>query len=202
MTGTHSTRLTLSKKDNGRELTHEEFAEADFLEPWRHERVGGKLLILPPRGDAYQCARSGFLDPLVIYYFVTHVGVVDHVYTGAWIVIDELTERVADIAVYFPECNVRSTFPRCTPTLVYEMVDPYAREMERWAECRRAYEEKRQEYAQIGVKEYVIVDRFARRVLVLTLENGEYGKRELGPNDVYTTPLLPGLEVPLENILK
>lgn len=202
MTRPHSARLTLSKKDDGRELTHEEFAEADYLEPWRHERVRGKLLILPPRGDAYQTAWSAFLDPLIIYYFVTHKGIVDRLCHSSWIVIDDLMERVADIGVYFPECNARKTFPYCTPTMVFEVVNPNVMDEERLADCRRTYEEKRAEYQRIGVKEYVIVDRFAHRVLVLTLENGEYAGRELGPDDDYTTPLLPDLSIPLARILE
>ncbi len=202
MTEPHSARLTLSKKDNGRELTHEEFAEADYLEPWRHERVHGKLLILPPRGDAYHWALSGFLDPLVIYYFVTHVGLVEHVFQSSWIVIDELTERVADIGVYFPECNTRKTFPYCTPTMVFEVVDPSVMDEERLATCRRTYEAKRAEYQRIGVKEYVIVDPYAHRVVVLTLKCGQFAERKLGPQDTYTTPLLPGLEIPLQKILE
>jgi Uma2 family endonuclease len=202
MTESDPPRLTLSRKDNGREITHKEFAEADYLEPWRHERVNGKLLILPPRSDAYQSAWSGFLEPLIIYYFVTHRGIVERLFYSSWIVIDDLTERVADIAVYFPECNVRSTFPRCTPTMVFEVVNPSLPEVERLAECQRAYEEKRREYTKIGVREYIIVDRFAHRVLVLTLENGEYAERELGANESYTTPLLPGLEIPLAKILE
>jgi Uma2 family endonuclease len=69
------------------------------------------------------------------------------------------------------------------------------------ADRRRDYEEKRAEYQRIGVWEYVIVDRFEHRVLVLRLQNGQYAETELGPNDSYTTALLPGLEIPLEKIL-
>ena len=57
------------------------------------------------------------------------------------------------------------------------------------------------EYERIGVREYVIVDRFDHRVLVLTLQNGEYAEAELGPNDFYTTPLLPCFEIPLSDII-
>ena len=51
------------------------------------------------------------------------------------------------------------------------------------------------------VKEYVIVDRFAHRVTVLTLEEGTYSERVLGPDDVYASPRLPGLEIPLGGVI-
>ncbi len=49
--------------------------------------------------------------------------------------------------------------------------------------------------------EYVIVDRFEHRVLVLQLEDGHYAETFLGPGDSYTTPLLPGLAIPLAGII-
>ena len=57
------------------------------------------------------------------------------------------------------------------------------------------------EYERIGVREYVIVDRFDHRLLILRLEAGRYTETELGPDDSYTTPLLPGLEIPLADII-
>ncbi len=82
------------------------------------------------------------------------------------------------------------------PELIFEIVSPGP------ADHRRDYEEKRAEYLRIGVEEYVIVDRFAQRVLVLQLREGNYLETELGPNDAYTTALLPGLEIPLMKILE
>jgi Uma2 family endonuclease len=62
------------------------------------------------------------------------------------------------------------------------------------------YIHKRAEYYAIGVKEYVIVDRFKHIVLVLTWKEDEYIERALRPGDTYTTPMLPGLEVSLRNV--
>lgn len=55
----------------------------------------------------------------------------------------------------------------------------------------------RREYHDIGVREYVIVDRFKRKVLVLThVQAEDYQERWLSDGD-YTTPYLPGLRVSL-----
>ncbi len=194
MSHPHPFQLTLSKADEGMELTHEEFANAHELEPWQFERVKGKLVVMSPCDWGYQIAKGEILTALVGYYFVTHVGIAERIFSRSWMIIDELTERVADIAVYFPECNVSQTFPRCVPTIVYEVVTPFE------GSWRRNYVEKRAEYAKIGVWEYVIVDPVERRVVVLQLQDGQYTETELGQNDFYTTPLLPGLEIPLADI--
>lgn len=78
---------------------------------------------------------------------------------------------------------------------IFEIVSPNP------ADRRRDYEEKRADYQRIGVREYVIVDRFEHRLVVLVLEDGAYRESTLGPNDTYASPLLPGLEIPLDGII-
>ena len=50
------------------------------------------------------------------------------------------------------------------------------------------------------MREYVIVDRQARPVMVLTHADEGYQEQVLGPSDTYRTTLLPGLEVPLAEV--
>ena len=57
------------------------------------------------------------------------------------------------------------------------------------------------EYERLGVREYVIVDRFDHRLTVLTLKDGHYSEAWLGSKDVYTSPLLPGLSIPLAGVI-
>ncbi|MFM9961170.1 MAG: Uma2 family endonuclease [Planctomycetaceae bacterium] len=66
---------------------------------------------------------------------------------------------------------------------------------------KRDYEEKREEYERLGVREYVIVDRFDHRLMILTLINGHFAESWLGPKETYMSPLLPGLSIPLAGIL-
>ena len=62
---------------------------------------------------------------------------------------------------------------------------------------------KRQIYAEAGVTEYWPIDPRNDTVTQLELRSGEYVERAvLGPGDVLTTPLLPGLEIPLANIFQ
>ena len=62
---------------------------------------------------------------------------------------------------------------------------------------------KRQIYAEAGVLEYWPVDPRNDTVTQLELQDGEYIERAvLGADDVLTTPLLPGLSIPLGNIFR
>ena len=62
---------------------------------------------------------------------------------------------------------------------------------------------KRQIYAESGVQEYWIIDPAADTVSQLALQGGEYTERAtLGVDDTLSTPLLPGLEIPLGAIFR
>ena len=60
---------------------------------------------------------------------------------------------------------------------------------------------KRQLYAAAGVREYWIVDPAADSVTLLELSDGDYVERAaLTAADTLTTPLLPGLAIPLADV--
>ena len=62
---------------------------------------------------------------------------------------------------------------------------------------------KRQIYAEAGVREYWPIDPRNDTVTQLELRGGEYIERAvLGAGDALTTPLLPGLSIPLAEIFQ
>ena len=62
---------------------------------------------------------------------------------------------------------------------------------------------KRQIYAEAGVREYWILDPRHDTVALLELRGGVYAARAtLAAGDALTTPLLPGLAVPLADIFQ
>ena len=62
---------------------------------------------------------------------------------------------------------------------------------------------KRRIYAEAGVPEYWIVDPRHDTVLPLALQDGVYPDRPaLGVGDTLTTPLLPGLAIPLADLFQ
>ena len=86
--------------------------------------------------------------------------------------------------------------PRRVPDLIFEFVSKDRSDQE------RDYIDERKEYHAIGVKEFVIVDRFKKSVLVLTLKKqvDDYSEKLLAKDQSYTTPLLPGLRVSLAEV--
>lgn len=67
---------------------------------------------------------------------------------------------------------------------------------------KRDYVTKKDEYRELGIKEYWIVDRFSRTLTVH--RNTPEGATELviSEGEIYRTPLLPGFELPLSELLE
>ena len=62
---------------------------------------------------------------------------------------------------------------------------------------------KRQLYAAAGIPEYWMFDSLNETATLLELRGSEYVERAtLGPSGTVTTPLLPGLEIPLADIFR
>jgi Uma2 family endonuclease len=190
-----ATILQLTAADAGLELSREEYAEADWSEGVRFERSHGRLVAMPPAGHDHHVTSEPIRDHLVVYK-LAHPDVVEHVFEESWTAVDDDTDRIPDLAVYLKSADAEPLrIPDRVPELIFEIISP-GRENR-----RRDYDEKRDEYERLGVLEYVIVDRFDHEVTVLRLVNGQYQEQILKPTDTYRTPLLPGLEIPLQPII-
>ena len=64
----------------------------------------------------------------------------------------------------------------------------------------RDYEAKRDEYLAGGVQEYWVIDRFQRTLTVFTRQGRKTRKRVFKQDQVYSTDLLPGFELPLARL--
>ena len=183
---THRPILRLGKRDEGRLVSPEEFAEAEFDEPWTYEREDGRLIVLAPGGEEHIDAGEPWRDRLVLYK-LAFPHVVQKVVSEAWVRVDDGTDRIGDIGVYLvPDGPV----PKI-PDRMFEVVSPDK------ASRDRDYARKRAEYHRLGVREYVILDRSRRIVTVLTFAPNEYEERILNADQAYESPLLPGLSIRL-----
>ena len=190
-----ATILQLTAADEGLELTREEYAEAEWGKGVRFERAKGRLVLMPPAGFDHHVTIEPFRNHLGAYC-LTHPEIVDHVFQESWTSVDEDTDRIPDIAVYLKsEETPPPRLPDRVPELIFEIVSPGR------TNRRRDYDEKRDEYERLRVLEYVIVDRFDHEVTVLRLVDGKYQEQLLKPADIYRSPLLPGLEIPLQPII-
>jgi len=180
--------------DNAGELiSAEQFASADFVKPFKYERVKGRLVVLPPTSTIHRRTSRPIRLELSCYWGA-HRDYVDDVDVAGWLATSDDDDRLPDICVYLNGPNSHLQPPERVPELVFEIVSGSRSDQE------RDYIDKRSEYHAVGVKEYVIVDRFKTSVLVLTWAKQDYEERELAAADVYTTSLLPGLRVPLADV--
>jgi Uma2 family endonuclease len=187
-------QLHLGQLDNGRPTTTEEFASAEYDEPWTYERVNGRLVVMSPEGTGHVIQSVPWQNRLGAYA-LHHPEIVQAVVAQAWIHIDDDTTRIADIGVYLGGSLENLNIPHQIPDLVFEFV------RQGKTSKRRDYVEKRAEHEKIGVREYVIVDRFERKLTVLTWSETGYQERVLTEADVYHSSLLPGFEVVIALVL-
>lgn len=191
---TQRTSLLLGPDDAGRFVSAEEFAEADFIEPWTYEREAGRLVVVSPDSKEHDDCSEPIRDHLGAFR-LAHPGVIELVVSEAWIRVGGGTDRIADIAVYLVRPKGGPERPDRIPELVFEVVSPDRESRD------RDYVRKRREYRALGVREYVIVDRFLGRFVVLTLGPRGYRRRTLRRGQIYQSPLLPGLAIPLDEVV-
>lgn len=190
MATTIAARNQLGPEDAGKLVTHEEFATLDFVELFTYERVKGRLVVLPPAGPDHREVSRPFRRELGLYWGL-HPDIVHDVDVEGWVVTSPDDDRIPDICVYLVESSTDERVPQLIPDMIFEYVSGSRADQERDDIHKRA------EYEEIGVREYIIVDRFKRTVLVLTLKDGQFTERLLSAADEYTSPLLPGMKVSL-----
>ena len=185
--------LRLGPDDAGRRVSSEEFRTADFDEGFTYERVRGRLVIMPPAGPDHRRVSRPFRRTLG-HYWGEHPDRVDDVESEGWVSTSPDDDRIPDICVYLAGPSSKDEVPDRVPELIFEFVSRNRADQE------RDYIHKRSEYHAIGVREYVVVDRFKRQALVLTWQPDDYAERVLGDSEEYATPLLPGLTVPMSEV--
>ena len=185
--------LQLGPHSNGMSLSPWEFDAAEFEPGWRYELVNGVLIVNPPpsleerdpneelgrwlRNYQESHPQGDSLDFTVSEQTV-HIG--PHrrrVDRGIWAGLGRLPQK----------CE--------TPTITVEFVSEGGRSR------RRDYQIKRDEHRSAGVREYWIVDRFARLLTVYRFTRGKITTKAITEQQTYTTPLLPGFELPLASLL-
>lgn len=184
--------LRFGPESNGLEITPRGFDRVDYEEAWRYELVNGVLVVSPPPAEDERDPNEELGYWLRMYR--------DHDSRGSCLdaTIAEQTlktngnrrraDRVIGVGLgRLPE-------PDEPPAIIIEFVSSRKRDWE------RDHETKRDEYPAIGVKEYWAIDRF-RRAMTVFFGTGKVDKRVYRERQTYTTPLLPGFELPLARLL-
>lgn len=186
--------LVLGPELAGTLMTPEEFdAVEDCDENYVYELINGVLVVTPPPSEGER-GPNELLGYLLRSYQEQHPKGAALNYTLTEHHIRTQNRRRADRVIWAGLGRVPNV-RREVPTIAVEFV------AERRRDRRRDYEVKRDEYLRVGIAEYWIIDRFARRMTVVRGPADASSELVVKENENYTTPLLPGFELPLARIL-
>lgn len=190
----HLSTLYLGPDSSGALLTPEEFDAAEFEEGWRYELIHGVLVVSPAALRKERDPNEELGHWLRRYQQDHPAGAALDATFYEETVVTPTERRRADRVIYAG--LGRPPREAETPSIVVEFVSAGKRNLI----CD--YEEKRDEYLVLGVREYWIIDRFARRLTVYRQTDKGRIPLVVGEGEVYATPLLPGFELPLDRLLE
>ena len=184
----------IGRADNGRLMTPEEFdAIEDYDDFYRYELINGVLIVSP-------MAATGERDPneelghWLRQYQEENPGIIDKTLFEEYI-LTENSRRRAD-RVIWTGLGRLPDLKNDVPSIVVEFVSKRKRDR------HRDYVVKRQEYLDIGVREYWVIDRFQRSMTVFSRADEKTVETIVSAGTVYQTPLLPGFELHLDALLE
>jgi len=187
--------LILSPDMAGTLMTPEEFdgADVDPDDGSRYELIHGVLIVtpIPSEGEVDPNETLGYL--LRKYQEIHPQGQVLNKTLPERHIFGGVNRRRPDRVIWAG--LGRHPNPRQDPpTIIVEFVSKGRRNR------HRDYIEKRGEYEALGVQEYWVIDRFQRKLTVYGPHVSETGERIVAEHEVYSTPLLPGFELPLARL--
>jgi Uma2 family endonuclease len=185
--------LQLGPHSNGTSLSPWEIDAADFEPGWRYELVNGVLIVNPPPSLKERDPNEE-LGRWLRNYQETHPqgDSLDFTVSEQTVHIGPHRRRV-DRAIWAGLGRLPQDDE--TPTITVEFVSEGRRSRQRDNEI------KRDEYHSAGVREYWIIDRFARLLTVYRFARGKTTSKVIQEQQTYTPPLLPGFELPLASLL-
>ena len=173
-------------------MSPEEFDAVQWEEcdqDYRYELLGGRVIMSPIPRRVHERAvdRTGYL---LNKYREEHPdgGAIDETLPGRYVHLPNGDRRRADRAVW---CGLGREVDEDAdvPAIAIEVVSRSRRDR------IRDVLTKRDEYRAAGVREYWILDPADRSLRVVTPE----AEHTFGEDDTYTTPLLPGFEMPVRD---
>ena len=187
-------QLILGPEMAGTLMTPEEFDSApDGDELYVYELIHGVLIVTPPPSEGER-GPNDLLGHWLRTYREKHPqgAALDYTLTEHTLCTAE-NRRRADRVIWAGLGRVPNV-RRELPAIVVEFVSPGRRNRQ------RDYHAKRDEYREAGIAEYWIIDRFRRQLTVFRQVAAAEPLSVVREGEIYTTPLLPGFELPLAQL--
>lgn len=191
-------RTRIGPKDHGRKMSLKEFEFIDTEEGYLYELSRGYIAVSNVARFYHALIVSIIRDALIMYK-AANPGSIYMILAGhecKLLIREWESERHPDIAVYVskpkgPKDN--KMWRHWVPGLAIEVVSERSTD--------RDYIEKRQEYWDLGIKAYWIVDAKREEVVLLRRGKTDWIDERIGPDGVIGSKLLPGFELPFKTIL-
>ena len=174
-------------------MTTREFDRAEFEDGWRYELIHGVLVVSPIPLEEEADPNEELGHWLRTYRDTHPQGSALNLTLPERIVRTKKHRRRPDRLIWAGLGRLPRRRER--PTILAEFVSEGKRDRD------RDYEEKRDEYMEIKIQEYWIIDRFQRTMTVYFQSGDKVKKKVVRENQTYTTDLLPGFELPLGRLL-
>ncbi len=190
--------LRLDAGSNGSLMSLDAFqsiASDDVDRRFRYELINGVVVVSPPPDDATQGPNERLGNWLWIYSQQHQSGKVLDDTMMERAVRTKVGIRIVDRALWIGFGHpIKSQRDRATILVEFVSLGKKA--------ALRDYETKRDEYLEFGAKEYWVIDRFRRTMTVYFQSPANPAQRVVAESESYTTPLLPGFELPLKRLLE
>ena len=194
---TATLRTHLGPADHGRELTYDEFLAGDYEEGYKYELIDGRLYVSPAANYSHDWVRN-HLDDVLRLYKAARPSIVQRVSTHPRVFVPgrrKTTCPEPDFAVYQacpsgPDVDWQDI----SPMIVVEIVSP--------DDPHKDYVRNVDLYQRVpSILEYWVFDRCRDpHGPTLTVYSRATGRQkwktaDFGPDDVYSTMLLPGFKL-------
>ncbi len=172
-------------------LTYEDYAKTPEGE--RYELLDGELIMAAAPNMAHQNTQTNLVGEFYVFVKGSDLGSVYFAPTDVYLSDTDVVQP--DILFFFKaRSHIRTGKNiRGAPDLVVEILSP--------STSSRDWGYKRDLYAKHGVKEYWLVDPYAKQVIVMLLKDGRYEivgvYRE---DDTLRSPTLEGLELDIGRV--
>jgi len=187
--------LRLGPEMAGSLMSAEEFdAAEDVDELYVYELIHGVLIVTPPPSEGER-GPNELLGNWLYVYRHQHPRGSSLDYTLTEHHVQTLNNRRRADRVIWAGLGRVPNVRRELPTIVIEFVSAGRRSRQ------RDYEAKRDGYREAGIAEYWVIDRFRRQMTVYRQPAADTPRVVVRESEVYTTPLLPGFELPLSRLL-
>ena len=194
-----TTAVKLGPADHGRAVTLDEFLAGDYDEGYRYEIIQGRLYVSPMPRFAHDWIEV-FVHRLLLEHSIKCPKQINWVTTKARVYVPDEPDATApepDIAAYqnFPrQRRSRINWREVSPILVVEILSPEDpdKDLVRNVDL----------YWRVpSIQEYWVFDNRdnSDQPTLRVYRRGPDGWQilDFGPDDIYTTPLLPDLELPV-----